>query len=210
MQTMNDISIEDIYEKSDQSELDIYIDNTISLKLLNKDYVSALNILSYTIGRVIDIITNLTDIQIEHCKENKQDNIITMTRYIDASRIAYNNIEKKNQKFYSSISRIEKTRSLYVDHIYVKPVDSININYDYSRSMYILFHKGIYYNIEPYKFGSEIEYKTNKEILFTQSYCISLINRLYNSNNININELIQLGGCIIIKALNSKKKSIIH
>jgi hypothetical protein len=202
----NCITIEDIYEKSNISDIDIHIENMISLRLENKDYSSALNIINYTLDKLMNIVINITNSQIDECKENNQNNIITMTRYIDTSVIAYNNIEKKNQEFGSKISYINNLRSTYIDYINSTPIHNININYDYKTARYTMLHAGIYYNMGPCKFVTDKENKTNNELVITQRYCFYLINKLF-SDDINnyMSELLQLGSCIVLTILDNKK-----
>ena len=195
------ITIEDIYEKSNLSDIDIHIENMISLKLLNKDYTSALNIINYTITNLLTTVIEITNTQINECKENTQDNIITITRFIDTSRNMYNEMKKKLEDFGSRISFVENIKSGYMNY-----VCNPNINYNYNISLYTMLHEDIYYNIRPFKFISSKEYKNNDDLVITQKYCIYLINRLYSSDIKNyIDELIQLGCCILITALNNKK-----
>jgi hypothetical protein len=199
------ITIDDIYENSNISDIDIHIENMISLKLINRDYASAMNIIGCAMSKLMDKAMYITNLQIEECKENTQDNIIRMTRYIDVSRNTHEEMGKKIQEINSGISYIENIRSSYID-VYTQPIYSININYDYNTSTYRLSSGDTVYNIVPCKFISKRHTKTNDELIITQRYCAFLINKLFNGEiNNSINELLQLGSCIIFKALESKK-----
>lgn len=209
MYLMNEcLTIDDIYENSNISDIDIHIENMISLKLLNKEYASAMNVIGCAISKLMDKAIYITNLQIEECKENNQDSIIRMTRYIDVSRNMHEEMEKKNQEFNSSVSYIENIKSNYID-VFIQPIHSININYDYNTFTYTMFHHNAVYNIIPCRFISKRDTKTSDELIITQRYCSFLINKLFNGEINNfINELLQLGSCIIFKALESKKLSI--
>ena len=199
------LTIDDIYENSNISDIDIHIENMISLKLLNKEYASAMNVIGCAISKLMDKAIYITNLQIEECKENNQDNIISMTRYIDVSRNTREEMEKKIQEINSGVSYIENIRSDYID-VYTQPIYSININYNYNTSTYTMFHNKAVYNIVPCRFISKRDTKTTDELVITQRYCLFLMNKLFNGEIHNyIDELLQLGSCIIFKTLESKK-----
>ena len=206
MYLMNEcITIDDIYENSNISDIDIHIENMILLKLANKEYASAMNVIGCAISKLMDKVIYITNLQIEECKENNQDNIIKITRYIDISRNTNEEIIKKNQEINSGISYIENIRSNYIDHIYEQPISSININYNYNTSTYTMFHNNTVYNIVPCKIIPNQDTKTTNELIITRRYCSFLINKLFNNEiNNSLNELLQLGNYILFKALESK------
>ena len=176
-----------------------------TLKLLNKEYASAMNVIGCAISKLMDKVIYITNLQIEECKENNQDSIISMTRYIDVSRNTHEEMKKKIQEINSGVSYIENIKSNYTN-VYTQPIYSININYDYNTSTYTMLHHNIVYNIVPCRFISRRDTKTTDELIITQRYCSFLINKLFNGEIHNsINELLQLGSCIIFKALESKK-----
>lgn len=206
MYPMNEfLTIDDIYENSNISDIDIHIENMVSLKLLNKEYAPAMNVICCAISKLMDKAIYITNLQLEECKENTQDNIIRMTRYIDNYRNIHEEIEKKNQEMNSYVSYIENIKTNYID-VYTQPIHSININYDYNTSTYTMFHNNAVYNIVPCRFISKQDTKTKDELIITQRYCSFIINKIFNGEMHNyINELLQLGSCIIFKALESKK-----
>ena len=200
------MTIEDIYEKSNLSDIDIHIESMISLKLINKNYASALSVLHYTIGKLLTTMVDITERQINDCKENNQNNIIKITRYIDISRAAHDDIEKKLQDFGSSVSYIENLRFTHIDYVYIPPIDSIHINYDYNTLKYMMLHGGINYNMGPCKFIAGRESKNKEELIMTQRYCTYLISKLCSGDiSASVSELLQFGSCVIIKALEAKK-----
>ena len=206
MYLMNEfLTIDDIYENSNISDIDIHIENMISLKLLNKEYASAMNVIGCAISKLMDKVIYITNLQIEDYKENNQDNIISMTRYIDVSRNTHEEMKKKIQEINSGVSYIENIKYNYTN-VYTQPIYSININYDYNTSTYTMLHRNAVYNIVPCRFITKRDTKTTDELIITQRYCSFLINKLFNGDIHNsINELLQLGNCIIFKALESKK-----
>ena len=201
----NYTTIDDIYEKSNIPDIDIYIENITSLKLEQKDYKSVICTLSNTVEKLLNIMINITNIQIDEYKENNQNNIIKMTRYIDFSKKAHDDMKKKVQDFENGISYIKNLRATYVDYVYTSPVASIYITYNYDISSYTLIYDNINYNMGTCKFPISRGYKNNGEQMNMHRH---LLNKLYEEDvDDSIIQLLQFSSSIIIKTLNSKKNT---
>lgn len=238
------VNIENIYNNAHISEIDTFIKNTINTKIRNKNYVSASESISGSIIKLMVEMINISNYQLNDCKENKQESIIKLVRYADTSNIILDSINESIKKYKDKtlLFNILKNRHINSHIIEDKKndiLDSIKMNYNKNTSIYTLLFNKVEYNTGPCNFILRTNNKAryakrcvNKPVCsyiqcdyyhdpcltgskekmrnIVPSYVINLLNNLCDNTiykDTEIRDLFQIGGALILKAMELKKNS---